>query len=288
MDPFRNDELGHAFIVPFKCDKLVLDPDTSIDITHEALIRCCRSSGTSGHAGRRRPPDTRLAMRAEDEGSRPQMFLEGSVLQRVSDWWQERKPNEAWAARYHAGFGAADAYLRASLDKLKEEEARKESARQEEEARKGKARQEEEARRLDDARRDAEVRASTFKKRAAYGAAAVSVLGIGVLGYLLITTINANLRTTQALMAASQAEARRRVAQGDLVTQLLASRSALAAHDGGAALLSSLLLAATSLDRSPTVEAQSSCRPRSRSCPRTPPGRRYPRSTSRLGTRAPC
>ena len=252
LDPFRDDDLGRTFIVPFRCDKPILDADTSIDITHEALIRCwpkLRDVWAREEDDDRRMY-TRLAMRAEDEGSRPQMFLEGGVLQRVSDWWKERKPNEAWAARYHRGFDAADAYLRASLDKLEEEEKRKDLDRKAKEAQHEKPRQEDEARKLEDARRDAEVRASTFKKRAAYGAAAVSVLVIGVLGYLLKNTSDANVRATTS-------EASLRVAQSDLVTQLLASRSALAAHDGGASLLPSLLLAATSLQRTPSVEAQS-------------------------------
>ncbi len=95
--------LEHTFLVA-SSEKLELNTD--IDITHESLLRewpllagvWVREETESQRIY------TRLARRAaEDEKD----YLKGSTLKETLDWWNERKPNLAWAVRYHPDFHGA-------------------------------------------------------------------------------------------------------------------------------------------------------------------------------------
>lgn len=234
LDAFRDDDRGRTFIVPLKSALPVLDTETRIDVMHESLIRCWPSLSNEWvpeeEDARRRY--TMLAAQAEEEGQPPQNFLGGARLQRIAEWWDERKPNAVWAARYHAGFAAAAAYLAASRQELARTQQKADDDRRADEARK-----------IEDARRDAELRETRLRTQVAYAGAILSLiaLGFGIYYYL-----GSRRATTEAMQA-------REAAVVELASTK--SESALAAREKGS-IVPSLLLAAEALRQSPSSRAQ--------------------------------
>ena len=92
----------------------------SIDITHEALLRKwkrllgppTKDTGWLADEAESKRTLMRLADRADQAGGTD--YLHGPFLHVARDWWDRRKPNEAWAVRYIANFKAVEAYLNAS------------------------------------------------------------------------------------------------------------------------------------------------------------------------------
>jgi WD40 repeat protein len=226
LDCFRDDVQGRTFVAPFRSVLPELSEDTQIDVTHESLLRCwplLADKWVPEEEDSRRTY-TRLASLAEAEGPDPENFLRGTLLDRTVEWWDNRKPNKIWAERYHLGFDAASEYLaRSRQTDVQEKKLRREE-------------REREQRRLEEERINAaKLVQERGKKRVAYVLSAISAVALALMIYSVSET---------------------RSARSDVVTHLLASKAALAASEGGASLRASVLLAATSLKRQSSPEAQ--------------------------------
>jgi len=118
VDCFRDDTAGRTFLTPFKSEKKKLVKTDKIDLTHESLLRCWTTLKDrwipEEEESKRIYVD--LVRRAEAEGA-SQNLLRGSLLERVSKWWEKRQPNAAWAVRYAPGFEVAKKYLFASRNR---------------------------------------------------------------------------------------------------------------------------------------------------------------------------
>jgi tetratricopeptide (TPR) repeat protein len=134
LDHFRADEC--SFLVPPLSSGQTgsLLPETIIDVGHEALLRCWeRVSGEPGASGER--GDKRRVGWLRDEqrdGSHYQFLrscldpespnesrLSSSQTRRSWDWWERRKPNAAWAARYGGSFEEVEDSVKQSFLSLR-------------------------------------------------------------------------------------------------------------------------------------------------------------------------
>jgi WD40 repeat protein len=90
-----------------------LDPDTDVDVIHECLLRKwdMLTKYWAPEELESQRIYVKLAQRAADAA--PEL-LSGSALRETSNWWNTRKPNEAWALRYQPGFEAAQKFLQTS------------------------------------------------------------------------------------------------------------------------------------------------------------------------------
>jgi tetratricopeptide (TPR) repeat protein len=108
IDVFRGG--GRSFLMPPA--GVPLHADTVIDISHESLIRNWqRLKGWVNEEAQsaryyRRLAETAVLHREGSEG-----LMQDPALQIIGDWYQESKPNAAWAERYHPAFEEAVAYL---------------------------------------------------------------------------------------------------------------------------------------------------------------------------------
>jgi WD40 repeat protein len=197
IDFFRDDNICVTFLRPFKSELDKLTPDTEIDVTHESLFRCWGKLkdewAPEEEESRRIYVD--LARRAEEKGA-AENPLRGSLLTRDLEWWNKKRPNAAWAGRYHSGFGKAEKYLLDSRDR---------------------------------------ARGGVALRRIFIAAALIALAGS--LGEIY-------------------SFAKIKAAREETLVHLLASRAALAASEDGAGLKAGMLLAAESLKRQPTSEAQ--------------------------------
>lgn len=104
-----------------------LHGDPLIDISHESLIRQWETlRGWVKDEVKSREQYLRLAKDAAlyYDPEKPKVALwRDPALQLALDWWDERRPNETWARRYHEGFAPAREFLDASLDNRAREEA---------------------------------------------------------------------------------------------------------------------------------------------------------------------
>nr|VFJ64317.1 MAG: hypothetical protein BECKFW1821B_GA0114236_10933 [Candidatus Kentron sp. FW] len=123
--PFRQE--GRSFLMPPVGQGI--DADTTLDITHEALIRQWdRLKGWTADEGEQADLYRRLAdaarRRAHGQGS---LWIDPE-LQIALDWREKNNPGPAWAARYGGGFdqtmGFLDKSLAARATRQAEEEAR--------------------------------------------------------------------------------------------------------------------------------------------------------------------
>jgi hypothetical protein len=108
IDVFRGG--GRSFLMPPA--GVPLHADTVVDISHESLIRNWKRLkewvNEEAQSARyyRRLADTAVLHREGSEG-----LMQDPALQIIYDWYQEAKPNAAWAKRYHPEFDEAIAYL---------------------------------------------------------------------------------------------------------------------------------------------------------------------------------
>jgi conflict system STAND superfamily ATPase/tetratricopeptide repeat protein len=111
IDVFRR--AGRSFLMPPA--GVPLHPDTVIDISHESLIRNWQRLkqwvNEEAQSARyyRRLAETAVLHREGSEG-----LMQDPALQIISDWYEQSKPNAAWAERYHPQFDEAVAYLHES------------------------------------------------------------------------------------------------------------------------------------------------------------------------------
>ena len=108
IDVFRRS--GRSFLMPPA--GVPLHAETVIDISHESLIRNWQRLkewvNEEAQSARyyRRLADAAVLHREGSEG-----LMQDPALQIILDWYQESKPNAAWAERYHLEFDEAIAYL---------------------------------------------------------------------------------------------------------------------------------------------------------------------------------
>src|SRR4029079_16450918 len=112
IDVFRN--TGRSFLMPPA--GVVLTPATVIDVSHESLIRNWERLkewvNEEAQSARyyRRLSETAVLHREGSEG-----LMQDPALQIIYDWYQESKPNAAWAERYNREFDEAIDYLDQSV-----------------------------------------------------------------------------------------------------------------------------------------------------------------------------
>jgi WD40 repeat protein len=288
LECFRRE--GRSFLMPPMT--INLQGDREVDITHESLLRQWKrlqgppsdDSGWLAEEEESRRNMVRLADRAEQQVEGNPDYLRGPLLQMALDWWDKRKPIEAWARRYTPSFVIAEAYLR------KSEVNRKIEVEQEAEREK-----EAELARIEQASREQELKAKQVKVRAAFLLAGLSiVVALGaVLGILYVDKQNEKVRALQAHQHESEiqaAEEKRRADEGKqkavdealkrkeieveeakrleaekdandaknarrkTSVQLLASRAAFTGTEGESQLALGMLLATESMRRQPLVD----------------------------------
>jgi len=218
LDFFRDDGAGATFLAPLKTDVAVIDEQDEIDVTHESLLRKWTKLAAEWvpEEEQSRRIYMRLADRAEGD-SKAENPLTGPILDRTLEWWNERQPIEIWALRYHPGFVQAKAFLYRSVELRHQEEEEKERERRDAEAK-----------RIEDAKKNARTRLLYILQ----GGTAIALV---VMAALSVATYRA---------------------RKSALTNLMASRAALAATESDTSLPASLLLAAESLRREPSVEAR--------------------------------
>jgi tetratricopeptide (TPR) repeat protein len=150
VDAFRG--AGRNFLMPPLPSPL--DVETTLDISHESLIRQWPTLNTWVVA---EAESARQYQRLEDAAKRRQQragaeLWRGVDLENIRDWKEREKPTEAWAARY------GDAYQLA-MDFLTESEAEEENQRR--------AHEQAQLRELEQARELAEVQRSRAEEQAA-------------------------------------------------------------------------------------------------------------------------
>ncbi|HET7113198.1 MAG TPA: tetratricopeptide repeat protein, partial [Pyrinomonadaceae bacterium] len=108
IDVFRR--AGRSFLMPPA--GVPLQGDTVIDISHESLIRNWQRLkewvNEEAQSARyyRRLAETAVLHREGSEG-----LMQDPALQIIGDWYQQSRPNAAWAERYHPDFDDAIVYL---------------------------------------------------------------------------------------------------------------------------------------------------------------------------------
>ncbi len=126
VESFRKE--GRSFLTPLTG---ALTPSRVIDITHECLLHSWdRLHNWNREEEESRRVYLRIAARAQDAAvsesgkavpspgadQRFVDYLEGTVLERSVEWWNQRQPNQAWANRYPSRFDLAKEYLRESRE----------------------------------------------------------------------------------------------------------------------------------------------------------------------------
>ena len=112
IDVFRR--AGRSFLMPPA--GVPLQPATVIDVSHESLIRNWERLkewvNEEAQSARyyRRLAETAALHRVGNEG-----LMQDPALQIIYDWYQEARPNAAWAERYNSEFSYAVSYLDSSV-----------------------------------------------------------------------------------------------------------------------------------------------------------------------------
>ncbi|MDQ3744833.1 MAG: AAA family ATPase [Acidobacteriota bacterium] len=144
-----------------------LSGDTLVDISHESLIRrWVKLSEWVDAEAASKDQYLRLVGDALLYQRKKTSLLRDPALQLALDWWEERRPNETWARRYHPDFLLAEKYLDDSRREREAEAARTEAAHQQE---------------LEQARAVAEQR-RVFNRRLSWAVAALIVLLLSASG----------------------------------------------------------------------------------------------------------
>lgn len=126
MDRFRLP--GRSFLMPLAGERL--ECDTVIDLSHESLMRVWRRLDEwAEEEARSARAFQRLAEAAMLHAQGRAGLWRDPDLQLALRWREENRPNEAWASRYHPGFGAAMAFLDRSEQAFRHEQAERERQR---------------------------------------------------------------------------------------------------------------------------------------------------------------
>ncbi|HEX6185855.1 MAG TPA: hypothetical protein VFZ44_18350 [Pyrinomonadaceae bacterium] len=107
-----------------------LDGDRMVDISHESLIRrWTRLSRWVDEEAASREQYVKLATAAALRARGKASLLRDPELEAALKWRDERRPNPAWARRYHPDFAPAMLYLDESLKEREDEKARRDEER---------------------------------------------------------------------------------------------------------------------------------------------------------------
>jgi hypothetical protein len=107
-----------------------LDGDRMVDISHESLIRrWTRLSQWVDEEAASREQYVKLATAAALRARGKASLLRDPELEAALKWRNERRPNPAWARRYHPDFAPAMLYLDESLKEREDEKARRDEER---------------------------------------------------------------------------------------------------------------------------------------------------------------
>ena len=196
LECFRRE--GRSFLMP--PTSVDLAGEREVDITHESLLRQWKrlqgppseDSGWLAEEEESRRTMVRLADRAEQQVPGKPDYLRAPLLQVALDWWNKRKPTEAWAERYTPSFRIADEFLHESEKNEKRE--LEQAAQREKEAELARVEQ-------------AELRAKQVKVRRA--------LIIGALVGLIITglAVKAFRESAEAKRQAQEAQKQKGIAE---------------------------------------------------------------------------
>ncbi len=115
VDALRRE--GVSFLTPYS--RQPITEGTTIDISHEALIRCWKRLANPLDGWLKHEFDDGLIWRSllvEANGFKAskQRILSPATTQERWEWWQQRRLNSAWAERYGGNFGLARALIDAS------------------------------------------------------------------------------------------------------------------------------------------------------------------------------
>jgi WD40 repeat protein/energy-coupling factor transporter ATP-binding protein EcfA2 len=116
IDGFRAD--GVSFLTPY--GDAEIKPDTPIDISHEALIRCWRKIADEKEGWLQREFQDgliwqSLQVQAGKFAENKKQVLSPAATE-YSDRWLKMLPNEWWTERYHGGWGDVQALMAASRE----------------------------------------------------------------------------------------------------------------------------------------------------------------------------
>jgi hypothetical protein len=200
LDAFRAPDV--SFLTPY--DPEPIDDKTSIDISHEALIRCWRKIGGKPDGWLQKEIREGLGWRALLFQAENFLGDRTDILSAPATELGERRlkeRNEAWADRYGDGWPKVEELVEASREQWK----RRADAAQEEERRK----EEEQERRI----RDAEAIADEQKKAAVAQRRTTQVAIAGLVIALLVAAaaVWQYLKATEATRLAEEATARAQV-----------------------------------------------------------------------------
>ena len=115
IDALRRE--GVSFLTPYS--RQPITEGTTIDISHEALIRCWKRLADPLDGWLKHEFDDGLIWRSllvEASGFKAskQRILSPATTQERWEWWQQRRLNSAWAERYGGNFGLAKSLIDAS------------------------------------------------------------------------------------------------------------------------------------------------------------------------------
>ena len=115
IDALRRE--GVSFLTPYS--RQPITEATTIDISHEALIRCWKRLADPQDGWLKHEFDDGLIWRSlvvEAKGFKTskRRILSPATTEERWDWWQLRKLNGAWAERYGGSFSLAKALIDAS------------------------------------------------------------------------------------------------------------------------------------------------------------------------------
>ena len=207
---------GRTFLTPFTGP---LDKQTEIDVTHECLLRKWTTLAGDWVAEEEdsRQNYLRIAERSADD------YLSGPMLERLLEWWESRKPNRAWAERYHKNFEEARILLFESRRRRDEQIEREEAERRLEQQQQ-----------VEKARLLAESRLNQTRKRGAYILATGALVFAGAMMWQNTrVSTQSELANTQLLI--SQAALASETDTYLKVSAVMAAEGVLRQSDGGEA-----------------------------------------------------
>jgi len=198
IDVFRRED--RSFLMPPVGTKLT--SETVVDIAHESLIRNwvrlqhwvdeeAQSSRTY-----RRLAEAAVLHREGDEG-----LMQDPALQVALDWFEQNKPNAAWARRYHPEFDEATKYLTESC------EAREAAQRERERQRNAELERERREREQALAYAEQQKRAARRLRWLSVGMAVMFVLALALAAFALAARRSAKASEKAAVQAQQVADA---------------------------------------------------------------------------------
>jgi WD40 repeat protein len=117
LAPFWEPE--RAFLVtsqpyPLPSANTDLEADIEVEVIHECVLRKWKHLRTWSDEEQDSAGNYRLLTERTSQFEKGGGALTGALLQQMLAWWKERRPNDAWAARYGGGLRGIEKFLEAS------------------------------------------------------------------------------------------------------------------------------------------------------------------------------